>query len=145
MRSPAILETQSTGPSFGGLMELYESNYLFLRRLLPEDGEGVCRVSPLAKGAALHVELLESTPYTRTYYLTHQFLAEEAPAGETLPALRIRIYYDARVAEVVGRGRRGQAREQGPSLEWRWRANRFLNRWLRFCLGEGHRFDSPTA
>lgn len=145
MHLSSALDRQQAGPSFSGLMELYESNYLFLRRLLPDTGQGLCRVSPMAQGAALHAELLESTPYTRTYFLTHQFAGGQAPGAEMLPALRVRIYYDARVAEVVGRGRHGKARDQGPSLAWRWRANRFLNRWLRFCLGEGHRFESPAT
>ncbi|HET8700908.1 MAG TPA: DUF1249 domain-containing protein, partial [Nitrococcus sp.] len=57
--------------------------------------------------------------------------------------------HDARVAEVLPesglRGFRYWAFREPPpvgTLAWRWEVNRFLNRWLRYCLSEGHAFAS---
>lgn len=135
-----------TGCSFAGLMELYENNYIFLRRLIPQldHGDDVM-VSSVCHGPDLHLEIEERCPYTTTLSLTHQFLRKSAP--EALPNLQLRIYHDARVAEVMPTcapaGFAGAAFEpmaRRGTLAWRWQVNRFLQRWLRFCLGEGYGF-----
>ena len=119
--------------SFAALMELYENNYIYLRRLVPQlDGERDAQVSIVDRGPALHLEVVERCPYTTSLLLTHRF--PRAHGDEALPDLQVRIYHDARVAEVLN---------APGTLAWRWAANRFLNRWLRYCLGEGHGF--PTG
>ena len=44
---------------------------------------------------------------------------------------------------MVGRSERAgrYTREGGDSLYDRWRRNRFLYRWLGYCLHRGHRFQ----
>jgi uncharacterized protein YqiB (DUF1249 family) len=69
------------------------------------------------------------------------------------PDLIIRIYHDARIAEAMSgfthRGRRAQ--NIGTSVQRAWNRNRFLHKWLGYCLFRGHRFvlqtplDSPMA
>ena len=134
------------GCSFAGLMELYENNYIFLRRLIPQldHGDDVM-VSSISHGPDLHLAIEERCPYTTTLSLTHQFLLESAP--ETLPNLQLRIYHDARVAEVMPTcaptgfaGASFKPMASRGTLAWRWQVNRFLQRWLRFCLGEGYGF-----
>ncbi|GIX21398.1 MAG: hypothetical protein KatS3mg121_0181 [Gammaproteobacteria bacterium] len=138
-------------PSFDGLMGLYELNYIRLRRLLPDWGTvGAQAVSVSPRGLDLHYQLLERCPYTLTAALTYCF---PRPDGGTLcaPDLRIRVYLDARLAEVMS----GALHRHGPRLDVsslppvdldqgalaaRWRLNRFLYRWLNFCLKQGHRF-----
>ncbi len=132
--------------SFAALMELYENNYIYLRRLVPQlDGKRDAQVSSVDRGPDLHLEVTERCPYTSSLLLTHRF--GPGPGAEALPDLRVRIYHDARVAEVlpdtaperlagVCAGRLAQT----GTLAWRWQVNRFLNRWLRYCLGEGHAF-----
>ncbi len=124
--------------SFAALMELYENNYIFLRRLVPQlDGQRDDQISTLERGPDLHLTVLERCPYTTNVWLTHRF---PQPEGlESLPDLRVRIYHDARVAEVL------PPDVATSTLAWRWTMNRFLNRWLRYCLGEGHGFTSDTA
>jgi len=124
--------------SFAALMELYESNYIFLRRLVPQlDGRRDAQVSSVDRGPDLHLDVIERCPYTTTLMLTHRFA--RADGDESLPDLQVRIYHDARVAEVLATDTEtnGEA-----TLAWRWGVNRFLNRWLRYCLGEGHGFPS---
>ncbi|PZA00440.1 DUF1249 domain-containing protein [Gammaproteobacteria bacterium 2W06] len=127
--------------SFAALMELYESNYIFLRRLVPQlDGRRDAQVSSVDRGPDLHLEVIERCPYTTTLMLTHRFARRDG--DESLPDLQARIYHDARVAEVLAT--ETETAGQAP-LAWRWGANRFLYRWLRYCLGEGHGFPSVSG
>lgn len=131
--------------SFATLMELYESNYILMRRLAPALDQLETTNRSLGRdGVDLHLRLLERTAYTTAVCLTHYFDPTSSPGSE--PDLMIRIYHDARVAEVMPetpadgfhlwQGERPEAK----SLPWRWELNRFLNRWLRYCLGQGHVF-----
>ena len=144
-------------PSFAGLMELYESNYLRLRRLCP-DVNSVNRhqISQLDRGSDLHLELIERTPYTTQLRLTYLFSDISTGAALREPDVLIRMYHDARQAEVLERycRHRGElfaqaAAPQVPDLLCRWRYNRFLFKWLGFLLRQGHQFpqrqDLPTS
>ena len=125
--------------SFAALMELYEINYIYMRRLVPDlaQGSGTREVSVSRDGVALRLEVLERSPYTTTVLLTHRF--ESEAGAESVPDLTVRVYHDARVAEAMAAGGR-TTRDPAGSLRQRWASNRFLNRWLRFSLGEGHAF-----
>jgi len=134
--------------SFAALMELYENNYIFMRRLLPDpDRSGDAVVSRVDGTPDLHLHVLERCPYTTSLRLTHYF--DEGLAPEITPNLEVRIYHDARVAEVLPssqiRGFRYWQDSEPPAsgtLAWRSQVNRFLNRWLRYLLGEGHAFEA---
>lgn len=131
--------------SFASLMELYENNYIYMRRLVPQRmGVGASRVSP--GDVDLHLRVEQRSPYTSTASLTHYFDGAEGARCAT-PDLLIRVYYDAQLAEVLPDSPMHSFRWKGPgpaparrSLAWRWEVNRFLNRWLRYCLAEGHQF-----
>lgn len=150
LASPRNPLESRAGRSFAALMELYENNYIYLRRLIPDvDRHADRMVSTIDGSPDLHLEVTERCAYTTNVLLTHCFDREQAP--EVLPDLRVRIYHDARVAEVLpesspqgfGGGRCAVLPSRG-TLAWRWEVNRFLNRWLRYCLGEGHAFP-PEA
>lgn len=137
------LPTEIRPRSFAALMELYEINYIYMRRLVPDlaEGLGAEEVSFSREGVALRLEVLERSRYTTTVLLTHRFTSE---AGEeSVPDLTVRVYHDARVAEVLASDGRS-VRDPAASLQARWASNRFLNRWLRFSLGEGHAFRLAT-
>jgi uncharacterized protein YqiB (DUF1249 family) len=133
-------------PTFAGLMELYENNYIYVRRLMPElDLLGERGLSRVRGGVDLHLTVLERCPYTTTVALTHYFGKD--PGEDAIPDLYVRIYHDARSAEVLPASPLNNFSLWGTmqqpdvsSLKWRWVVNRFLNRWLRYCLGEGHQF-----
>jgi uncharacterized protein len=137
--------------SFAALMELYESNYLRLRRLCPDlDALAGTQVSGVSGASDLHLTVLERTPYTTKLQLTYEF--GRGSRVRRQPDLTVRMFHDARQAEVVGRycRRRGEdlsldARIGVPGLACRWRQNRFLFKWLGFCLAQGHRFDVPET
>lgn len=130
-------------------MELYEQNYIALRRLCPQlPAQGELRVSYPDGAPRLYLSVIEHTRYTSSLELTHRF--DVASDGEaTTPSLSVRIYHDARQAEVLLAHRNGAVDHQAFSraggageLRVRWSANRFLNRWLHYCLGQGHSFSA---
>lgn len=138
---------------FSALMDLYECNYINMRRLLPiMPPASAARVSRTPGGMDLHLRVVERCRYTSELILTYQFSQEQGlPVAE--PDLRIRVYHDARLAEVVTAHLRhpaflaadllDSARTGRFHLYNRWRINRFLYKWLTYCLRQGHRFIEP--
>ena len=141
-----VTARRRTRHELADLMAIYECNYLRLRQLIPDHvlaDEG--GVSCAERALDLHLSVLERTRYTTTIRLTYLFEDElgEFPA----PDMRVRIYHDARLAEVIACGRRrGQRSAEYDrmrhqySLNEKWRMNRFLQKWLGYCLRQGHSY-----
>lgn len=140
--------------TFAALMDLYEHNYINMRRLLPVMPPArVGYVSQVSGGLDLHLHVIERCRYTSELTLTYQFGQDD---GATIaePNLRIRVYHDARQAEVMAAQPRHHptftinalARHppEGAPLFTRWRYNRFLYKWLGYCLRQGHHFAAPS-
>lgn len=123
-----------------------ETNYLRLLKLFPKlavDGE---RLIGLQHGNDLVVKLtvLERTPYTTLVSL--QEYGEQATLKWLgLPSIKVRIYHDAKVAEVIDYDglRRPQPRCQYPNKQMhqqdekaQW--NKFLGEWLSQCINFGY-------
>ncbi|MCB1824680.1 MAG: DUF1249 domain-containing protein [Candidatus Competibacteraceae bacterium] len=151
LRAPQIgLLAHDTPGSFAALMDLYERNYINLRRLLPiMPPASTVRISRVVGGLDLHLRILERSRYTSDLTLTYQFRQDHGTVIAE-PNLRIRIYHDARMAEVMAARLRHRAafiadfhpnhQADGTHLHARWRTNRFLFKWLAYCLRQGHRF-----
>jgi uncharacterized protein YqiB (DUF1249 family) len=131
---------------FAGLMALYEGNYIRLRNLVPVlDGIPETVISNAPGALDLHLRILERCKFTTTMNLTYHFHDNNGmfPA----PDMRVRIYHDARVGEVIACGRRRGLRHaeynrmhNSYSIDEKWRMNRFLQKWLGYSLMQGHRF-----
>jgi uncharacterized protein YqiB (DUF1249 family) len=130
--------------SFVGLMSLYESNYARLLHLIPElerlDG---CYRSRVAGDCDLHIDILERTRYTVTLTLTYYFETDDGRIAD--PDMRVRVYLDGRLAEVMHLGsdhRHAEVcrlfRENRRELGARWRRNIILNKWLDYLIDQGH-------
>jgi len=129
------------------LMELYELNYIQLRQLVPDLDAVQDHSTSVAKGTLdLQLTVRERCRYTSTLHLTYQF----ADNSDSLPApdVVVRMYHDAQMAEVISRG--GWPGRRDPeydrfrnqySIEIKWQANRFLHKWLGYCLRHGHAFS----
>lgn len=141
---------RSAPGTFATLMDLYECNYINMRRLLPIAPKiPVDLVSRIPGGLDLHLRLVERFRYTSELVLTYEFVQNGTRVAE--PDIRIRVYHDARLAEVMAAhlrhcpafdneslsGRHASATQ----LHSRWKINRFLFKWLNYCLRQGHRFD----
>jgi uncharacterized protein YqiB (DUF1249 family) len=129
-----------------------EANYQRLAVLLC-DHEADSRAIGLAHGA-LHIDVVERCPYTTTLEVVQRSSSQQS--GPHLPALSarmlVRVYHDARLAEVVGFAsrRRVQPRYDYPNpamhqpdekSQW----NRFLGEWLSHCLQHGFDLRAPQT
>jgi uncharacterized protein YqiB (DUF1249 family) len=141
--------------TLGGLMTLYESNFIKLHGLLPlllsipvEGGPSpASRVSASPRDLDLHVYVDAVTRYTVDLRLTYLF-AE--PAGVVPdPDLQLRAYLDARVVEVLGWSvghhhevLKSLALASSRELDRRWARNIMLGKWLDYLCDMGHTFPA---
>ena len=128
---------------FVSLMDLYENNYMRLRRLIPDlHSLPETSISHLPGCLNLHLTILERSKFTTTFSLTYLFDDGEQSLAE--PALTIRIYHDANIAEVLAghlqHGRKRYEHVSGNVIKVKWKLNRFLFKWLGYCLYLGHSF-----
>jgi uncharacterized protein YqiB (DUF1249 family) len=130
------------------LEKICESNYQKLLKLVPDlfilkdTSIGIARHTP-----TLHLIVIAVAPYTMTIKLTHRFKKEKDLLDE--PAVLICIYLDLKLAEVLNHhGRRCVAQAfNTPSLsheimDYKWRLNYFLQKWLDHCLSREYQFNS---
>ena len=132
------------------LEQICESNYQKLLKLIPD----LLTLKETAIGqalnnTALHITVIESTPYTLTVELSHSFTHNMEELLE--PAVKIRLYLDAQLAEMLSdHVRVGVARafkDPGLSREimnYKWRLNYFLQKWLDHCLKKDYQFSKTT-
>ena len=132
---------------FASLMELYERNYVLVRLLAPqlrEAGPGE-HLSEAADAPTLVLSRVQHDRYTTTFNLTYRFASGQR---ECEPDLLVRLYHDARTCEVIGGLIPGHEREEPRrtrDLDGSWRLNRFLERWLGYCLRQGHGFGAART
>lgn len=136
---------------FVSLMDLYENNYLRLRKLIPDLSVlPIDSISHLPGCLSLHLTILERSKFTTTFSLTYVFI--DAEHASTEPALTIRVYHDAKIVEVLTghlqHGRKRYEHVAGSAIKVKWKLNRFLFKWLGYCLHLGHAFapiNAPVA
>lgn len=136
--------------SFVSLMSLYESNYIRLAWLVPELSKVMDEISVVPGDCPLHLSIQERCRYTTMLRLTYLF--EDDAGGYADPDLLIRVYHDARLAEVQACARwhrhavLASLRSQlVRDLGERWLRNMMLNKWLDYCVERGHRFGTARA
>jgi uncharacterized protein YqiB (DUF1249 family) len=129
------------------LEKICESNYQKLFRLIPNLkllGQSAVGHTPNQR-PALQLDVLERNPYTLTIELNHCFTQ---PFSEMMaPAVKIRVYLDAQLAEVIRDNDRPAVdrvyQNPGRTLEiqeYKWRLNYFLQKWLDHCLIAEYQF-----
>jgi len=122
------------------LMRVYETNYAKLNALLPsQPSVGDVRSYQVAK-MVYQLEVNEVTRYTT---LIEVCQSNEQPVFP-LPKMMVRLYHDARVAEVCASEQmaRIHARYDYPNSKMaqkdeKFQLNQFLGEWLTFCLRNG--------
>jgi len=141
-----LLHRPKTTERFAALMEMYEKNYVLVRLLIPDLrdlGEGVYR-SKVDGAMTLELTIESHNRYTTTFNLTYRFTSSSVKhRSDREPDLAIRLYHDARSCEVMSglmpEGRLEIRRTR--DLDEGRRLNRFLNKWLSYCLRQGHTFS----
>ena len=136
-----------TPRGYVSLMDLYENNFLRFRKLVSDlDAIGGEALSHVPGCMDVHISIIERSRYTTTLRMTYHFQDGESILAE--PDLRIRVYHDASLVEVVGghlkHGRQRLDHLPATALKLKWRLNRFLYRWLGYCLYLGHEFVQPA-
>lgn len=135
-------KSQKASVNFAKLMDMYEQNYMRLRCLIPSMDIADVMVSQVEGYSDLHLSIKERCKYTTIMNLTYQF-KEKDKSALLLPNLNIRVYHDAKTAEVQNKQSRiHQILSNEGSLEHQYRLNRFLYKWLGYCLYQGHQFYS---
>ncbi|MCB1661849.1 MAG: DUF1249 domain-containing protein [Pseudomonadales bacterium] len=136
-------------PDLCELMAECEANYARLQKLMPTMEQATRRIFGVASKSdqpvQICLEVIEEFKYTATIRFTHQ---DKAGHWLRKPALLIRIYHDARMAEVVelensqqlkGVYRYPNAKMYQPDEKMQ--RNLYLGEWLRQCLAQGYAVD----
>lgn len=131
------------------LIDLYENNFIRFRKLVADlHSIRTMGTSHLAGCQSVYLRVIERSRYTTTVRMTYLFHNDDGDAVSE-PDLKLRIYHDARLIEVVaGHLRHGQQchdRLPASALGPKWRLNRFLYKWLGYCLYLGHRVIPEEA
>ena len=139
--------------SFGALMALYESNFIKLTTLVGDialhGDAGDLHVSTSLDDFDLYLSVESTERYTRVLRLTYFFAEDDTLVAD--PDLVIRLYLDARMAEVAGWAAhhrhallRDLAGQYDRELDRRWSNNMMLSKWLDYLYEVRHTF-TPTA
>jgi uncharacterized protein YqiB (DUF1249 family) len=130
---------------YGSLMDLYENNYIRFKKLVYDlESIDISAVSHVPGCLDVHIQVIERSKYTTTLRMTYIF-----DEGEAEPDLKLRVYHDAGLIEVVAghlhHGRQRLDHLPATALKLKWRLNRFLYKWLGYCLYLGHEFTTESA
>ena len=124
-----------------------ESNYHKLLRLIP----GLPNLNKKAVGKAsknpdLQLDIIERARHTLTIQLSHCF--NQAPECLMTPEVKVRIYLDAQLAEVLRDCAHSDVssvfKDPGQAIEildYKWRLNYFFEKWLDHCLQKNYQFQ----
>lgn len=136
--------------SFAALMDMYEMNYIQLRLLLGDlqklSGESIAYAD---NHLPFSVTVKEQSKHTLTLLMTYHFLDSRGEVVDTRLDLMVRVYHDARQAEVVTHKCRFTDsrvrywwKKDDSMLLCRWRMNRFLFKWLKYLKRYDYQFES---
>ncbi|CAM4418118.1 DUF1249 domain-containing protein [Vibrio agarivorans] len=122
------------------LMRVYETNYAKLNALLPNQAQVDDVRCYQVQEMSYQLRVVEVTKYTTLVEICQ---SDEVPVFP-LPSMSVRLYHDARVAEVFSCDpiSRFHARYDYPNKKMvqkdeKAQMNRFLGDWLTFCLKHG--------
>lgn len=129
---------------FGYLMALYAENYVRLQRVFAvSDLKADHYRSTIDDGLDVRLDVLERHPYTLELRLTYEL--RDPHTGELDPSAYLRVYRDARMAEVthcyVGRRWQDTLGLNAPArtvVGHRLRMNAFLSKWIEYLADQGH-------
>ena len=126
-------------PNLPTLQAICERNYVHLLSMLPDcDTEELIYRFSAGKGLSYQIQIIESARYTSTLAIEQ---VDVATPDFMKPAMTVRLYHDARMAEVTSSQNAGALAPsyEYPNVKMRLRnekhmVNLFLTEWLHFCL-----------
>lgn len=135
-------------PKLERLQHLQTEIYRQLQLLIPDKMAHYDSFQSKVHGSPLlRMDILERHPYTYFVRLTYEFEGDDQK--EIAPDAHIRIYNDARLAEVTSynpdQGFTRSANPYFPHMQLfqrSWRQNQALDKWLSYLLHQGHSLSS---
>jgi hypothetical protein len=122
-------------------IRLCEQNYAHINKLLPIDNFKGAKNKVLVGCFEFTFTVLEVSPYTNLVSLKQ---TDNQIVGFTRPELNVRIYHDAKVAEVVCKNypKRVKPAYAYPNPDMhqkdeKYQLNAFLKDWLEYCIDQG--------
>jgi len=131
---------------------LGEGNYMRLLKLLPDLDHCDLREFQLVHEghrALVRLQVEERFTYTTTVVVSHQY--ENVSEWLDAPRLVVRLYHDARVAEVICMRRRQLSgvypypNRQMHQPDEKSQLNTYLHEWLSHCLAHGQLMEEVFA
>ncbi|MFC3121169.1 DUF1249 domain-containing protein [Agaribacter flavus] len=130
-------------PHLPTILATCENNYVCMMKLLPDcDTEDLSYTFSVSQSMEYRIKIIESTRYTSTLDMAQ--IATSSPKF-LRPSMHIRLYHDAKVAEVLASQRIAHLKPvyEYPNLNMHQRnekfmVNIFLSEWLHFCLSQNH-------
>lgn len=131
--------------TFAALMDLYENNFIRLKKLIPHLKQAEGEAVSLVVGCLdLQLSIIEQSKFTTLLTLSYCFERKHGKVRE--PNLLIRVYHDVGLAEVLSgelhHGRLSLHNVPDTAIMERWHLNRFFYKWLGFSLHIGHAFGA---
>ncbi|AQT58909.1 hypothetical protein CBP51_14415 [Cellvibrio mixtus] len=123
-----------------------EANYVRLSKLVAREAADEIRfIVTTANQPWLHLlKITERSPYTTTLELSRTAMGV-ASEWLSMPKLTLRMYHDAKLAEVLAweghkrlRPRYDYPNQSMYQSDEKYQLNRFLGEWLNLCLAQGH-------
>ena len=135
-------------PKLKRLQDLQTEIFRQLQLLIPDQiAHYDSFISKMPGSPLLRMDILERHPYTHFMRLTYEF--NDKDNREISPDAHIRIYNDARMAEVTSfNPDQGFKRHSHPLFpqyqvfQRSWRQNQALDKWLGYLLHQGHGITS---
>ncbi|MDF7681865.1 DUF1249 family protein [Enterobacteriaceae bacterium ESL0689] len=125
-------------PDFPAMMRLCETNFAQLHRLLPSTDTIGARATYQVNHVQYRLTLVESTRYTSLVSIEQVVPVMNAWG---FPTMMVRLYYDARVAEVCStrqishfKAKYDYPNKKLHQRDEKYQINQFLADWLRYCL-----------
>lgn len=126
-------------PHLPSILATYENNYVCMLKLLPDcDTKDLGYEFEVSESFKYRISIIDSSRYTSTLEMSQ--ISANTPAFMR-PKMTIRLYHDAKVAEVLEAQRTAKLKAvyEYPNLNMHQRnekfmVNVFLAEWLHFCL-----------
>jgi uncharacterized protein len=145
-------QTKKYRPSLSNLMQLCESNYLLMTRLLfnkktaETESAGDQHNFFISEQLSYSITVKEVTRYTTLVHIAQNLSQHTKHAFNSIlaPTMIIRLYHDARMAEVNSsqhirwiKPRYDYPNENMHLPDEKQQINQFLKEWLQLCLQQG--------
>lgn len=133
------LYTQQQPKTYSQVSQLFELNYQKVLKLVPLLKETVYdSIIKHENEQDLYLFVVEKTPYTATFILTHQLKGSNGITNQ--PDIKFKVYFDAHLLEVISVCSETTLNSAHPYLAQcsdmniQWELNTFIEKWLDYCL-----------